>query len=308
MGLIIDCDPGVDDAVALLLALASPELALQAITTVAGNVPLAATSRNALQVCELAGQRQVPVYGGCPRPILHTPTTAHEVHGETGLGGYDLPPPQKSLEPQHGVVALMEWLLAAPEPLTLATLGPLTNIATLLILAPQVATKVERLVIMGGAMGLGNVTPAAEFNCYADPHAAAIVLDSGIPITLIGLDATHQVLTTPERLERIRQLQTPVSAAVAGWLGFYGWEEAAKKGLAGPPLHDPCVIAYLLAPELFVSQACAVRVVTGDPLTLGRTVVDRYGVTGEPANAEVVMQVDGAGFYELLLERLKRLG
>lgn len=307
MALIIDCDPGVDDAVALLLALASPELDLQAITTVAGNVPLSCTSRNALQVCELAGQAQMPVYGGCPRPILRSPTTAHEVHGETGLGGYDLPPPRKSLEPQHGVVALMERLQAAPEPLTLATLGPLTNIATLLVLAPELMVRVKRLVIMGGAMGLGNVTPAAEFNFYADPCAAAMVLDSGIPITLIGLDATHQVLTTPERLAQIRGLQTPVGEAVAGWLGFYGWQEAARKGLAGPPLHDPCVIAYLLAPELFVSEACAVRVVTGDPLTLGRSVVDRYGVTGDPANAEVVTQVDAEGFYELLLERLKRL-
>ncbi len=307
MGLIIDCDPGVDDAVALLLALASPELDLQAITTVAGNVPLQWTSHNARQVCELAGCEYMPVYGGCPRPILHQLTPAHDIHGKTGLGGYELPPPNKPLEPEHGVFALRERLRSAPQPLTLATLGPLTNIATLLILDPDVTPQIERLVIMGGAMGLGNVTPAAEFNFYADPHAAAVVMASGIPITLIGLDATHQVLTTPARLQQIRDLHTPVGAAVAGWLSFYGWQEAAQKGLAGPPLHDPCVIAYLLAPDLFVTEACGVKVVTGDPLTLGRTVVDPYGVTGQPPNAHVVTKVDAQGFYHLLIERLMRL-
>ncbi|GAB4214598.1 MAG: nucleoside hydrolase [Synechococcales cyanobacterium] len=308
MALIIDCDPGVDDAVALLLALASPELTLDCVTTVAGNVPLSWTSHNARQVCELAGCRDLPIYAGCPRPLLQPLLTAPDIHGETGLRGAILPEPTLSLQSTHGVVALIERLIKTESPVTLATLGPLTNVATALIMAPDIARRIERIVMMGGAMGLGNVTPSAEFNCYVDPHAAAVVFESGIPITMIGLDVTHQVLTTPERLAQIRALDSPVSMAVAGWLGFYGWSEATQKGWAGPPLHDPCVIAYLLRPELFGAEPCVVQVSLTDPLTLGRTVVDRFGVTDTPTNAEVVLTVDSDGFYDLLLERLARYG
>lgn len=306
--LIIDCDPGVDDAIAILLALASPsEFDLLGITTVAGNVPLALTQMNARKICQLAGVLMIPVFAGCPRPLLQPLVTAEEVHGGTGLQGADLPEPHMPLQPQHGVDFLIEQLMHAKAPITLAMLGPLTNLAVALIKQPAIVNNIAEVVMMGGSVTHGNVTPSAEFNCYVDPHAAKVVFEAGAKLTMIGLDVTHTVLTTPARLAQIRDIGTPVAIAAAGMLAFYGVEEATRLGMAGSPLHDPCVIAYLLQPDLFRGQDAYVEVEISSPLTLGRTVVDAGKVLDQPANAYVIRTADADGFYQLLIEGLKQL-
>ncbi|HEY9881514.1 MAG TPA: nucleoside hydrolase [Leptolyngbyaceae cyanobacterium] len=306
--LIIDCDPGVDDAIALLLALASPEeLNLLGITTVAGNVPLSLTQLNARKICQLAGRSDVKVFAGCPRPLLQPLLTAEQVHGETGLEGATFPDVTMLLQAQHAVQFLIEQLRNAEQPITVATLGPLTNLAVALVQAPAIATKIERLVVMGGATAQGNVTPAAEFNIYVDPHAAQIVFNAGLDLTLIGLEVTHQVLTTPHRLDRIRALKTPISKAAADLLTYYGKVDAERYNLPGAPLHDPCVIAYLLQPDLFAGRRLPVAIETTSPLTLGQTVVDCWQTTDQAPNALVVDQVNSDGLYDLLIERLAKL-
>lgn len=306
--LIIDCDPGVDDAIALLLALASPaEFNLLGITTVAGNVPLALTQYNARRICQLAQRFDVPVFAGCPRPMVNSPVTAEHIHGQTGLDGAMLPEPTLPLEPPHAVSFLINQLHSATAPVTLATLGPLTNLAVALIQYPDMAAVIEQVVVMGGALGLGNVTPAAEFNIYADPHAARVVMESGLPITLLGLDVTHQVLTTPARLSAFERLGTPVGQAVADLLRYYGQAEVERYGLPGAPLHDPCVIAYLLAPHLFTGRLMRVAIETESALCMGRTVIDPYPTASTAANALVLETADADGIYQLLLERLATL-
>ena len=303
--IIIDCDPGVDDAIALMLALRSPELAVQAITVVAGNVPLALTQRNARQLCELLGRVDVPIYAGCPRPLVRSLITAEDIHGKTGLEGVTLPTPQLPLQQPHAVSFLIETCRTTQEPLTLATLGPLTNIAVALIQAPDIVQGIDRIVMMGGGITQGNITPFAEFNIYVDPHAAHVVFTSGIPITFLSLDITHQVLTTPARLEAIRQIGNPVSDVAAAVLSHYGKADEQKLGTAGAPLHDPCVIAYLLRPELFTTYHGQVKVEFNSPLTLGQTVVSQ-GVSDDP-QVTIVDTVDAAGIYELLTKRLENV-
>jgi purine nucleosidase len=306
--LIIDCDPGVDDAIALLLALASPkEFNLLGITTVAGNVPLALTQYNARRICQLVRREDVPVYAGCPRALLQPPITAEHVHGTTGLDGAVLPEPTIPLQSQHGVAFLINQLLKAEAPITLATLGPLTNLAVALVQTPDIAENIDQVVVMGGARGQGNVTPSAEFNIFADPHAARVVFESGVPITLLGLDLTHQVVTTSDRLTALEQLRTPAGKAAAGLLRHYGQLDAERYGLAAAPLHDPCVIAYLLQPDLFSGSPMHVAIETDSPLCLGRTVVDEYPPGHQPANALVLEQANAPGFYQLLTERLAKL-
>lgn len=305
---IVDCDPGVDDAIALLLAFGScafgSPLPVIGITTVAGNVPLQLTTRNARKICELAGA-DVPVFAGCPRPLIRPLATAEEIHGATGLQGADLPEPTGEVRSQHGVDFLIEQLLNAPEPITIAALGPLTNLAVALIKCPQIADQIAQLVIMGGAIGQGNITSSAEFNLYVDPHAAHVVLTAGIPTTLITLDVTHQVLTTPERLEAIRAIGNPVSTAAAGMLSFYGQSDLARYGLPGGPLHDPCVIAYLLQPQLFTTRSVPVSVELTSEQTIGRTVIDWYGNDGPDRNViNVAETVNAAGVYALLMAAL----
>ncbi|NJL85823.1 MAG: nucleoside hydrolase [Leptolyngbyaceae cyanobacterium SM1_1_3] len=302
--LIIDCDPGVDDAIALLMALASPEFDLLGITTVAGNVPLALTAKNARKICQLAGRTEIDIYAGCPRPLLRPLVTAEQVHGSSGLEGADLPEPTVPLRSPHAVSFLIEQLTTAQQPITLAALGPLTNIAVALIQQPQILQNLQELVIMGGAIAQGNVTASAEFNFYVDPHAARVVFESGAKLTLISLDVTHQALTTPERLANIRAIGSPVSKAAADLLAYYGVTDAVKYGLPGAPLHDPCVIAYLLQPNLFTAEAAAVVIETQSELTLGRSVVNFQPVGA--ANARVMRTIRSAGFYQLLIERLER--
>ena len=299
--IIVDCDPGVDDAIALLLAFAT-DLPLLGITTVAGNVPLKLTHSNARKLCALAGKSEIPVFAGCPRPLVRPLATAEEVHGATGLQGATLPEPTMPVQAQHGVDFLIEQLLNASAPVTVAALGPLTNLAVALIKCPPVSDRIQRLVIMGGARGQGNITPSAEFNIYVDPHAAQVVLSANIPTVLIPLDATHQVLTTPERLEAIRAIGNPVSTAAAGMLAFYGQRDLTRYRLPGAPLHDPCVIAYLLNPTLFTTRRVPVAVETTGGHTLGRTVIDWYS-EGD-SSIEVVETVDADGLYTLLTEAL----
>jgi purine nucleosidase len=307
--IIIDTDPGIDDAVAMLLALAAPaELEVLGIVAVAGNLPLALTERNARRVCELAGRADIPVYAGCGRPILRPLTTAAHIHGETARDRLLLPEPTMALRPQHGVDFLLEALRSeAASTITLCALGPLTNIAVALVKAPEVAARIGELVIMGGAaFELGNVTPAAEFNIYVDPHAAAIVLDSGIPTTVMPLDVTQRLLTTPPRLDALRALGNRCGRAAAALLASFE-KRRRKFGSRAAALHDPSVIAYLLSPTLFQGREVNVAVETQSSLTLGMTVVDWWGVTGRKANVRFMNSVDAGGFYDLLTERLGRL-
>ena len=299
--IIIDTDPGIDDAVAILLALASPELRVEAIVAVAGNTPLAITEANARVICELGGRTDISVYAGCSRPITRPPITAEHFHGSGGLGTLILPPPTMTLRPEHGVDATIEVLRCAPaKSVAWCALGPLTNVAMALIKAPDIVACVGELVLMGGASrALGNTTPAAEFNIHADPHAAQIVFESGLPITMIPLDVTHQVRSTSERVARLGALGTPVAAAVAELLLPSGAEPSA--------LHDPCVIAYLLSPDLFQGSRVNVAIECESALTLGMTVVDWRGVSGRPVNANVLHTVDADGLYALLEERLAHL-
>jgi len=307
--IIIDTDPGQDDAVAILLALASPELEVLGITCVAGNVPLALTTKNARVICELAGRSDVKIFAGCDRPLLRPLVTAEYVHGKTGLDGIALPEPLMPLQDAHAVDFLIETLRAeAPGTVTLCPLGPLTNIATAFRRAPEIIPKVAGIVLMGGAyFEVGNTTPAAEFNIYVDPQAAEIVLKSGVPLVIVPLDVTHKVLTTRARIAALRGLNTQVGEAVASWTDFFERFDRAKYGSEGAPLHDPCVIAYLLRPDLFEGRFVNVEIETHSELTMGMTVVDWWRVTTRAPNALFLRDADAEGFYTLLTERLARL-
>jgi purine nucleosidase len=308
--IIIDTDPGQDDAVAILLALASTEeIEVLGITAVAGNVPLALTQRNARIVCELAGRRDIHVFAGCDRPLAHTLVTAEHVHGKTGLDGIALPEPTMPLQDTHAVEFIIEILRQEPPgTVTLCPLGPLTNIATAFNTAPDIVGRVQEIVLMGGAyFEVGNITPAAEFNIYVDPEAADIVFKSGVPITVMPLDVTHKVLTTRPRIEAIRDLGTEVGHAVAAWTDFFERFDMEKYGHDGAPLHDPCVTAYLIRPGLFYGRQINVEIETGSPLTRGMTVADWWRITDRPKNAMFMGDVDAQGFYDLLTGRLARL-
>ena len=306
--IIIDTDPGQDDAVAMLLALASPELEVLGITTVAGNVPLPLTTKNALKVCELAGRTDVGVHAGAAGPLVRRLVTAEKVHGRTGLDGPDLPEPTMRPSEVHAVDFIVAALRAEPPGmLTLCTLGPLTNIALAFARAPDVVPRVARIVAMGGGWSEGgNTTPAAEFNILVDPHAAQAVLHAGVPVVLHPLDVTHKALTRRDRVEAFRSLGR-VGRAVAAMLEYYERFDEAKYGTDGGPLHDPNVIAWLLRPELYAGRDVNVEVECGSALTLGQTVIDWWGVTGRPRNVHVVRELDDEAFFALLLERIGRL-
>ncbi|MGN8020996.1 nucleoside hydrolase [Phyllobacterium sp. 22229] len=307
--IIIDTDPGQDDALAILLALASPELDVLGITAVAGNVPLDLTKTNARKICELAGRTDVKVFAGADRPLMRALVTAENVHGKTGLDGPDLPEPAMPLQDQHAVDFIIETLLTQESgSVTLCPLGPLTNIAQALIRAPQIATRIREIVLMGGGFFEGgNITPTAEFNIYVDPQAAHIVLTSGVPIVMLPLDVTHKALTSARRIERFRAMGTRSGAASAELLEFFERFDEEKYGSDGGPLHDPNVIAYLLKPELYKGRHCNVVVETASDLTLGMTVVDWWGVTDRPKNAFYIRDVNDEGFFDLLIERIARL-
>ncbi|MCV2891708.1 nucleoside hydrolase [Lentibacter sp. XHP0401] len=308
--IIIDTDPGQDDAVAILLALASPEeLEVLGITCVAGNVPLPLTERNARIVCELAGKPDIKVFAGCDAPLARKLVTAEHVHGKTGLDGPTLPAPTMALQPEHAVDFIINTLRAEPSgTVTLCPLGPLTNIATAFQRAPDIAPRVAEIVLMGGAyFEVGNITPAAEFNIYVDPEAADIVFRSGAPITVMPLDVTHKALVTRARNEAFRSIGSPVGIAVAQMTEFFERYDKEKYGSEGAPLHDPCVTAYLLQPGLFTGRHINVEIETHSPLTLGMTVADWWRVTNRAPNCTFMGNVNADGFFALLTERLARL-
>ncbi|HEY3624139.1 MAG TPA: nucleoside hydrolase [Roseiarcus sp.] len=308
--IIIDTDPGQDDAVALLLALASPEdLEVLAVITVAGNVPLSHTTANARKVLELAGRPDLPLYAGCARPMRRRLITAEHVHGATGLDGPVLPAPTMPVQSRHGVQYLIEtFRQAEPGSITLVTLGPLTNVAMAVVEAPDIAPSIREIVaILGSWSENGNITPAAAFNEYVDPEAADVVLTSGVKLTMVPMDVTHQCLTTPSRLAALRTNGNVCSVAAADMLAFSEAFDVAKYGWEGAPLHDPCAIAYLIAPGMFGGRKVNVVVETAGTYTSGMSVVDWWRVTNREPNALFLREVDVDSFYTLLTERLSRL-
>jgi inosine-uridine nucleoside N-ribohydrolase len=298
---LLDCDPGHDDAIALLLALGSDELELRGVTTVAGNQTLEKTTANAIRVLELAGRAEIPVAAGAGRPLVREPRVAADVHGETGLDGPDLPPPQAEPSPQHAVDFLAERIEGA----TLIATGPLTNVALLLARYPE--ARPERIVLMGGAIAEGNVTPAAEFNIWADPEAAHRVFTSGLDVTMVGLDVTHRALVTPAHAGQLRETGR-IGTVVAELLEFYGGFHRAVYGWDGSPIHDAVAVAHVIDPELLEVERLNVRIDTESELCRGRTVVDLWRRTGLEPTAHVAVGIDAQRFVDLLLQRLARLG
>jgi len=308
--IIIDTDPGQDDAVAILLALASPEdVTVLGVVAVAGNVPLPLTQKNARIVCELAGRPDIPVFAGCDAPLVRPLVTAEHVHGKTGLDGLPIEEPTMQLQAQHGVDFIIETLRREPAgTVTLCTLGPLTNIATAFQRAPDIIARVQEVVLMGGAyFEVGNITPAAEFNIYVDPEAAEVVFKSGVPLVVMSLDITHKALTNQPRIDAFRAMGTRVGNTVAAWTDFFERFDIAKYGSQGAPLHDPTVIAYLIEPGLFAGRQINVEIETQSELTRGMTVADWWGVTKRPRNALFMGEIHAEGFYRLLVQRLARL-
>ncbi|MGH6860603.1 MAG: nucleoside hydrolase [Phyllobacterium sp.] len=307
--IIIDTDPGQDDALAILLAFASPELDVLGITAVAGNVPLALTEVNARKICELAGRSDALVFAGADRPLMRPLITAEHVHGKTGLDGPDLPEPAMALQDRHAVDFIIETLRKEETgSITLCALGPLTNIAHVLLRAPELSGHIREIVLMGGGFFEGgNITPTAEFNIYVDPQAAQIVLQSGVPVVILPLDVTHKVLTTARRIDGFRAMATKSGDACVALLEFFERFDEEKYGSDGGPLHDPNVIAYLLKPEFYGGRSCNVEIDATNELTFGMTVVDWWGVTDRPKNAFYVRDVDDERFFELLTTRIATL-
>lgn len=307
--LIIDTDPGQDDAVAILLALASPEIHLLGITAVAGNVPLALTEVNVRKVCDLAGRTDMPVFAGLDRPLVRPLITAEHVHGKTGLDGPDLPDPQTPLQDQHAVDFMIETLRREPAgSVTIAPVGPLSNVAMAMQMAPDIIPRIKQIVLMGGAyFEVGNITPAAEFNIHVDPHAAAVVFSGGVPITMMPLDVTHKALTSTNRVDALRDIGNRTGAAIADMLVFFERFDEAKYGSDGAPLHDPCTIAWMIAPDMFTGRNCNVEIETSSELTMGMTVIDWWRVTDRQPNALVIGDLDADRFFALITERLARL-
>lgn len=307
---ILDCDPGHDDAFNILLAAANPAIELLAITTVAGNQTLEKTTRNARRVCSAAGIRGVPIAAGRDRPLHGPRRIAEDIHGESGLDGpgFAAGEPDVPLDPRNALALVRDTLLARPEPVTLVPTGPLTNIAVLLLAHPELAGRIERIVLMGGSTERGNTTPAAEFNILCDPEAADIVFRSGLPVTMFGLNATHQVRATPEVVARIAALSTPLSGLCVDLLTYFASTYREVFGFDAPPLHDPLTVAHLIDPTLVGLARAAVAVELTGTHTRGATVVDLHGVTGRPADVEVGMEVDTDRFWDLIVDAVRVLG
>jgi purine nucleosidase len=306
---ILDCDPGHDDMVAIMLAAASPAIDLLGITTVAGNGTLERTTRNARATCALAGIRGVPIAAGAPGPLVGGLSTAPTVHGESALDGAELPTGDDvPLEAGHAVDLMARLLGESPERVTLVPVGPLTNVALLLRLHPELTERIAEIVLMGGSMGAGNVTPFAEFNIWVDPEAAEVVFTSGMPITLCGLDVTHQALATPEVLARLAGLGTPLARTVVDLLGFFRDRHREIWGLDSPPVHDPVAVARVIDPTLVRCETAHVAIELQGTHTRGATVCDRYGVLGRAPNAQVATALDAPRFWDLVIDAVARSG
>ena len=302
---IVDCDPGHDDALAIMLAHANPKLELLAITTVAGNQTLDRTTLNARRVCTVARIAGVPIAAGCDRPLLRELVTAGEVHGASGLDGVDWPEPAVDVVSEHAVDLIVDLVMGAPGEVTLVPIGPLTNIALALRREPRIVGAVREVVLMGGSFTRGNTSPAAEFNIYVDPEAAAAVFTAGWPLTMVGLDLTHQARVTPEVMDRITAVGTPLATIVAQLMRFYGRLSDAQ---GGPPLHDPCAVARVIDPDVMACRDAFVAIETLGQWTRGMTVTDFAGRLGHAANAAVATELNVPAFWDLMLDALRRLG
>ena len=298
--IVLDCDPGHDDALAILLAAAGPSLELVAITTVAGNQSLDKTTLNARRVCSVAGILDVPIAAGCDRPLVRSRIAAPEIHGESGLDGPAFGAPTVPLDPRHAVDVILEASHEHPGVVLVPT-GPLTNVATALARDPSLGQRLRRIVLMGGAMGLGNVTPAAEFNIAADPEAARAVFESGVPITMVPLETTHRALATPEVIQRIAALDFPLAHMCVELLGFFAETYLRVFGFPAPAVHDPCAVAWVIDSSMVPTQRMRVDIETDAEFSYGRTVCDLYGVTGREPNAEVGMGLEVDRFWALMI-------
>ena len=305
---LLDCDPGHDDAIALLVGAASPALDLRAITTVAGNGTLAKVTRNARRVCTLAGVRDVPVAAGAEGPLRGALVTAEHVHGESALDGPPLPEPDVPLDPRTADELIAAVVAKSAEPVTLIATGPLTNVATTLDRQADVARGLREIVLMGGSTGRGNHTPAAEFNVYVDPEAAERVFASGVPVTMVGLNLTHQAPATPDVVARLRALGTGLADVVVGWITYFGSTYEDLWGLAGPPVHDACAVAFAIDPTLIRCVDTFVAIETDGRWTRGATVVDLDGRLGRAPNARVALELDVERFWDLVIGAVARLG
>jgi inosine/uridine nucleosidase len=305
---VLDCDPGHDDAVAILLAAASDGLDLRAITTVAGNGTLDKVTLNAQRVCTVGGIRDVPIAAGADRPLRRPLETAAHVHGESALDGPALPEPDVALDPRRADELIADVAGAAEEPVTLIPIGPLTNVATALDRHPGLAGSLREIVVMGGSTGRGNHAPYAEFNIYVDPEAAARVFESGIPLTMVGLNLTHQAIATPAVVERLLALDTEIARVVAGWMTFFGSTYEELWGLPGPPVHDACAVALAIDPTLVRCVDAFVAIETEGRWTRGATAVDLHGRLGLAPNVRVAMELDVARFWDLVLGAVEKLG
>jgi purine nucleosidase len=305
---ILDCDPGHDDAIAIVLAHGTPEVDLVAITTVAGNHGLALTTLNARRICTLCGIDNVPIAAGCAAPLIRPLVTAPQIHGESGLEGHSWPEPTVRTVPDHAVDLIIDLVTAAPGEITLVPTGPLTNIAMAVRKEPRIATRVREVVMMGGAFTRGNQTPTAEFNVYVDPEAAAIVFAAGWPVTMIGLEVTEMALATEDVFQRIEAVATPVARAVTGMLRFYQAQQQREMGIAAPPVHDPCAVARVARPELIECRKAYVEVELAGRLTSGTTVTDFRATAGRPFNARVGTRLAVDGFWDLFIDSVTRIG
>src|SRR2546421_6249617 len=302
--IILDCDPGHDDAIAILLAAHHPDIELLAITTVAGNQSLDKTTLNALKVCSLANIRDVPVARGMDRPLVRPASHAANIHGESGMDGPDMPEPDIEPAPEHGVDLLIDMLMDSDGDITIVPTGPLTNIATAIRREPGILPRIKAISLMGGAIGVGNRMPAAEFNIWADPEAAAIVFECGRPLTMSPLEVTHQALATVEVLDRLRAANRPVASFAADLLTFFGDTYRNVFGFPAPPVHDPCAVAAVIDPDILQAHTIRVEVETEGEWTSGRTVCDIYGVLGKEPNVRVGYALDVPRFWEMLISTI----
>ncbi|GAB6093185.1 pyrimidine-specific ribonucleoside hydrolase RihA [Furfurilactobacillus curtus] len=304
--IILDCDPGHDDALAMMLAVASPEIELAAVTTSAGNQTPEKTLNNAMRMLTLLQRQDIPVASGNKTPLVQPLATAGNVHGKTGLDGADLPDPDFQPQDMTAIELMAKTIREATEKVTLVVTGPMTNAALFLRVYPELAARIERIVFMGGAMGLGNWTPSVEFNIYVDPEAAKIVMNSGIPLTMAPLNVTHQAQIMKDEIATIGTINNPVAQAFKGLLDFFEiYHENPKWGFSGAPLHDPCTIAWLIDPTMFESDLMNVDVETTGDLVKGETVCDYYELTGKPKNTDVLLKIDRSRFIELIMQSLK---
>jgi inosine-uridine nucleoside N-ribohydrolase len=305
--ILIDCDPGHDDMMAIMLASSSEDLELLGITTVAGNQTGEKTYQNALKTLTLIGRTDVPVARGADKPLFRDLTVAPEIHGVSGLDGADLPKPRVQGVEQHAVDFLVQTIMESGTPLILVPTGPLTNVALAMLKDPRITTKLERIVLMGGAVFDSNITPAAEFNIYVDPEAAKVVFGSGVPITMVGLDVTNKALFGFDDIEQLAKLNGKVSRVVAPLLKFFAQANKDIFGFDGAPLHDALAVAYLISPQVINTRKLNVEIETDGELTRGRTVADVYGITGKTANTDVALEVDNDLFKDLLIQAIKTL-